>query len=71
MHIMSCPASSVANCKTCTYNVDNFLLSYVHRKWCAIQVGNEDRKAHMDINVSILSCRQPISEYQDAIMNKY
>jgi hypothetical protein len=27
--ILSCPASSIANCKTCTYSADNFRLTYV------------------------------------------
>jgi hypothetical protein len=29
MCILSCPASSIANCKTFTYSADNFWLSYV------------------------------------------
>jgi len=30
MCILSCPTSSIANCKTCTYCVDNFWLTYVN-----------------------------------------
>jgi hypothetical protein len=26
---LSCPTSSIANCKTCIYSADNFLLTYV------------------------------------------
>ena len=29
MCILSCPTSSIANCKTCTYIADNFWLTYV------------------------------------------
>ena len=29
MCILSCPTSSIANCKTCTYSADNFWLTYV------------------------------------------
>jgi len=29
MCILSSPNSSIANCKTCTYSADNFLLTYV------------------------------------------
>ena len=30
MCILSCPTSSIANCKTCTYSADNFWLTYVN-----------------------------------------
>jgi len=42
MCILSCPTSSIANCKTCTYIADNFWLTYV---FCFIILPLELRSA--------------------------
>ena len=34
MCILSCPTSSIANCKICTHSANNFLLTYVHVEDC-------------------------------------